>query len=162
MSSPLTPTANLGVDGGLPITEFFGMPLHPLLVHGAVVLLPLAAIGFLVMFSSAKRSVRYGPAVLFVSTLGAIFAWLSMFSGHDLQNELGLGQRDHFRFGEILPWLGLGLFVATALLLGLDKQGKGKRSGFGTIIAIIGGVVSIATLGLTIYVGHTGAQLVWG
>lgn len=33
--------------------DVFGLPLHPLVVHGAVVLVPLAALGALAVVSSA-------------------------------------------------------------------------------------------------------------
>lgn len=38
----------------------FGLPLHPLVVHAAVVLLPLAALGAIVIAVSERARKRYG------------------------------------------------------------------------------------------------------
>ena len=40
--------------------EFFGLPLHPLVVHGAVVLVPLAALGTVAVVLSGWVRQRYG------------------------------------------------------------------------------------------------------
>ena len=149
-------------DAGLPIQEIFGLPVHPLVIHGAVVLLPLAAAGYLWMFSSVKRSARLGGAVSFVAVLGAVFAFLSMASGRDLRAALGMGPRQHFDLGGWLPWFGLALAVLTVLLYLMDRKAKGARSVPGVIVGFVGVVVAVITIGWTIYTGHTGAELVWG
>ncbi len=149
-------------DVRLPITEVMGLPLHPLVVHGAVVLLPLAAFGFIVMFSRGARSVRYSPAVLFVSALALLMSVLAAMSGRELAGPLGLRGADHFEFGEYVPWVALALFVATAALAAIDKRAKGTRSALAAIIGVAGFAIALVAIGLVVYVGHTGAELVWG
>lgn len=149
-------------QGGLPVTEVLGLPLHPLLVHGSVVLVPLTALGLIVMFTNIKRGQRYAPAVLFVAAMATITSFLAAESGKDLADDLGLGRRDHFEFGEYVPWAAAAMFGVALLLAGLDKQAKGGRSGVAKLLALVGAVGSLVAVALVVYVGHTGAELVWG
>lgn len=145
----------------LPIDEVGGLPLHPLVVHAVVVLVPLAAVGLIVMASSGARSKRYSPAVMIVAGLGAASAFLAMVSGQAFRKSLGMSKQQHFEYGEYLPWVALVLFAVIVVLALLDRQGGGKRSGLGTILAIVGMVVAIGAIVLTVLTGHSGAALVW-
>lgn len=146
----------------LPIDEVVGLPLHPLIIHAVVVLVPLAAIGLIVMTTSGSRSKRYSPAVLFVSGLGALAAFTAVLSGQGFSKTLGLSKEQHFEYGEYLQWVALALFVVTVVLALLDRQSGGHRSRIGTIIVIVGIIVALAAMTLTVLTGHTGAELVWG
>ena len=42
----------------------FGLPLHPLAVHAVVVLVPLAALGAVVMVVSRRLARRYGGLIV--------------------------------------------------------------------------------------------------
>jgi uncharacterized membrane protein len=149
-------------DGGLPITEVFGLPLHPLVVHAAVVLLPLSALGLMFMATSVKRSKQYGGAVVLLSGVAAASAFLAMASGRDLAASLGYGPgQQHFDLGGWMPWVGLALF-GTALLLWLADKKPAKRSGLGKVVALLSFVVAIGTIALTVWTGHLGASLTWG
>lgn len=149
-------------ESGLPISEIFGMPLHPLLVHGAVVLLPLAGVGAIYCATKDKRSKQFGGAVSLIALVGTIFAFLSMASGRDLRDAMGMGSRQHFELGEWLPWFGLALTVAMFVMYFLDKKSKAKRNPIVTILSLGVMVIGLATIGWTVYTGHTGAELVWG
>ena len=146
----------------LPIDEVAGLPLHPLVVHAVVVLLPLGAVGLIVMATSGSRSQRYSPAVLIVSGLGMLAAFTAVLSGQDFRETLGLGKEQHFEFGEYVPWVAVALFVVTVILALLDRRSDGHRSGIGTMFAIVGMAVAVAAIVLTVLTGHTGAELVWG
>jgi uncharacterized membrane protein len=56
------------------INELFGLPAHPLLVHAAVVLLPLAALATIVVAVVPKTRRHYAPValVLAIAALGAV------------------------------------------------------------------------------------------
>ena len=149
-------------DLELPIDNVGGMPLHPLVVHAAVVLVPLAALGLIVMATSGARSKRYSPAVILVAVAGAVSAFLAMLSGEQLRDEIGMRNQQHFEWGEYLPWAALGLMVIVLVLALLDRQSGGKRNLFTTILALVGVVVAVGTIVLTVLAGHSGAELVWG
>lgn len=146
----------------LPIDEVGGLPLHPLVIHAVVVLVPLAAIGFVVMATSQARSTRYSPAVMIVAGLGAAAAFLAMISGQAFQKSLGMNGQQHFEYGEYLPWVALALFVVTVVLAILDRRGGSKRTGLGITVVVIGVAISIGAIVLTVLTGHSGAALVWG
>lgn len=149
-------------DGGLPLTEVFGLPVHPLVVHGAVVLLPLAAVGLILMAASRKHAKSYGGLVVILALVAWVFGLLAMLSGRDLAAALGYGSDDpHFVWGNWLPWVGLALFGTTLLLWITDRRSP-SRNGLGTLLALVGFVVGAATIAATIYVGHLGADLTWG
>jgi uncharacterized membrane protein len=146
----------------LPIDEVAGLPLHPLVVHAVVVLVPLAAVGLIVMALSGSRSKRYSPAVLVVAGLGAASAFLAMLSGQAFAKSLGLSNQQHFEFGEYLPWAALILFAVTVVLAVMDRQSGGNRNVLGTIVAIATIVIAVGAIVLTVLTGHSGAVLVWG
>ncbi len=145
-----------------PIDEVAGLPLHPLAVHGAVVLIPLAALGLLVMASSGARSKRYSPLVVFVAVVATIAAFVSEWSGQELREQVASGPSEHFRYGEWLPWAAVATLVIVIILALMDRQGGGKRNAVGTIVSLLGVVVAVVAIGGTVVVGHTGAELVWG
>jgi uncharacterized membrane protein len=70
------------------MNTIFGLPAHPLLVHVPVVLLPLAAIGVVVMLIKPSWHRRYRWAVLTVGALGAIGAVWAASAGEDLEGRL--------------------------------------------------------------------------
>jgi uncharacterized membrane protein len=65
----------------LAISHILGLPAHPLLVHGAVVLVHLGAVAFLVAgLREAWRRAYYLPAML-ITVAGGVFAFLAKESG---------------------------------------------------------------------------------
>jgi uncharacterized membrane protein len=148
-------------EGGLPIEEIFGLPVHPLVVHAAVVLIPLASLGLVLMATSIKRSKRYGAVVTAIAGAAAVSAFLAMASGRDLAERFGYGDQQHFDLGEWMPWVGLALFANCLLLWLVDKK-PSSRSFPGTMLAIAGFVVAAVATGMTVWTGHLGADLVWG
>jgi hypothetical protein len=78
----------------LAISHILGLPAHPLLVHGAVVLVPLGAVAFLVAgLREAWRRAYYLPAML-ITVAGGVFAFLAKESGQPLSRSIRLaGQK---------------------------------------------------------------------
>ncbi|MFN8126457.1 MAG: DUF2231 domain-containing protein [Candidatus Nanopelagicales bacterium] len=142
--------------------EVAGLPLHPLVVHAAVVLIPLAALGLLVMASSGARSKRYSPVIVFVAVVAALAAFVSRWSGEQLRLTEVVRADRHFTYGAYLPWVALALMVIVIILALMDRQGGGRRNAVGTIVALLGIVVALGAIVGTVIVGHSGAELVWG
>jgi uncharacterized membrane protein len=65
-----------------------GLPAHPLLVHIPVVLVPLAALGAIVMCIKPAWHRRYRWAVLGIGVVGAIGAVLSASAGEALEEQI--------------------------------------------------------------------------
>jgi uncharacterized membrane protein len=157
--------------------ELFGLPAHPLLVHAAVVLVPLAAIGVvLIAFWPAARA-RLGVAVVVIAAVGTLFAYLAMESGGYLEEQVKETEQveDHAKLGDS------GLAAAAAVLLGaiavtgfgayekrrsapVDDDGSAQdhkmvylRTGVGVVAVVL---VSLGTLQIA-RIGHSGAKATW-
>ncbi len=138
-----------------------GLPLHPLLVHVAVVLLPvMGVVTPLVVARPAWRpALRWVVIVDFV-TFVAVFATVQ--AGESLQSRLSQAAghpvaHDHGEMGQLLGPIALLLF-----LVALGALFAVRRGGFlvpASIVAVI--LVGVLGVGLTVAVGHSGAEASW-
>jgi uncharacterized membrane protein len=136
----------------------FGLPTHTLVVHAAVVLLPLAALGAIIMGFSRRFSVRFGPVVVAVAAVGTVAAFASRISGEEFAERVG-NPEVHAQAGSVLPFIAAGFLVAVVILWLLDRRGARD---LGThIVAVVVVVASLAVTGWTIRTGHTGAEATW-
>lgn len=104
------------------VEEFFGLPAHPLIVHGAVVLLPLCAIALILMAFIGSWRRKFGPVVLFLLALAVLFAYFSKESGESLAQVVGRPER-HANLGTWLPFIAAGLFLLALIWLPLARNG---------------------------------------
>lgn len=166
MTSPL---AVLGATDPSLITVG-GLPLHPLAVHAAVVLLPLSAIGLVVLILKPKLRTHYLWPIAGGLAAGVGAAVVAVQAGKQLAVITGITE-EHRRYGNMLQFVALGLLVFAAwwmwqqrLLQGGRVQRNGSSAlGRGTeAVAAVGSIVlSIAALVLTALTGHSGATAVW-
>ena len=144
-----------------------GLPLHPLVVHAVVVLLPLAAVGVAAVSLVPAWRVRFGSLVVLVAALATVAVPVATSTGEALQatlpsNELivrhaGLGNR--VLFGAV-PLLA----VAVALWwLGRREQADQQIPRWLRVgLSILGVAIAIAVMVQVVLVGHSGADAVWG
>jgi uncharacterized membrane protein len=71
------------------INNLFGLPAHPLLVHLPVVMVPMAALGAIILAIFPKFFTRYGWWVTGIAFIGAVGAILAAGSGEALEQKLG-------------------------------------------------------------------------
>src|SRR5689334_10742605 len=98
------------------LEELFGLPAHPIVVHAAVVLLPLAALGTLVCAAVPRWRRAYAPIALVLALVALGAVWLAQGSGEALEERVEETQlvEAHTEQGErVLPWAA-GLAVAAA------------------------------------------------
>ena len=86
---------------GGPFDLINGIPLHPLVVHLAVVAVPAAAIGLLVMVVRPGFSRRYGGWVLGLAAVGLGAAFLAKESGERLEERVGEPGFNHAALGDV-------------------------------------------------------------
>ncbi len=89
------------------INTLFGLPAHPLIVHAAVVLLPIAAIGLIVVALVPKARRHYAPLVFVVALAATIAVGLAQQSGESLEGNVTRTELvdEHTSQGEtVLPW----------------------------------------------------------
>lgn len=140
--------------------EIDGIPLHPLVVHAAVMLVPLAALGALLVIVSARLRDRFGWLVAIVAAAGAGSAIMAKLTGEALATQLGVGDlvATHRSFGTLVPYpaVALALSLPAALLL------KPKSRTAWLVAAGLSVVAAVAGLVLVVLTGHSGAVAVWG
>lgn len=141
-----------------------GLPVHPLVVHFAVVLLPLAALALVILVIVPRWADRFGWVTLAALAGGTAAAFVAKESGEALAARVG-EPATHAAFGDWLPWLAVALLVVAVAWFVQHrrsaKAGRGRTTG--TIVAgVAAAVLALGVTGLTVAVGHTGAQAAWG
>ena len=140
-----------------------GLPMHPLVVHVAVVLLPVAALLLILIVLIPRWRRPLGWLTMIGLFVGTGAAFVAKESGEALAARVGEPE-DHAELGDLLPMLAVILFVVALLWFLLDRRrtAAGASAGAGVLILGIAGIVlAVATIGLTIAVGHSGAEATW-
>jgi len=155
--------------------EVLGLPAHPLLVHAAVVFVPLfvAAAVVYVLVPFTRRWITW--AVVGLAVVTPFAAWFTTLSGNTFRNKLisqGLAQEvlvkidEHRSFGDRTLWAVLALAVVTVAVV-LVQQFWAAGTGPGKlVVTIVLSVVVLALSGVSLYyvfkTGDSGSRIVWG
>lgn len=151
-----------------------GIPLHPLVVHFAVVLIPLAAIATIAAAFHEPTRRRLGG---WLAVLGVTAAAASVVAGSfgeqllEARPALEATLGDHAELGDAARIIGAALGLLAVVLWGLTDENYGPkvmaklpflRAGWvlpamrvAVVVVAAGAVVSV------VMAGHTGAQSVW-
>ena len=140
-----------------------GLPIHPLINHGVAVLVPLAAIGALLVIFIPKLRLNYSPLVLVTVLLATVSAFIATQSGEALSERVGLPNA-HATQGERLSYVVLAFAILFSIWFALEKSQRtrervanlGKR-----VLKVVIPITAISSFVLTILVGHSGAQATW-
>jgi hypothetical protein len=160
------------------------LPAHPLIVHAVVVLLPLAALGGLLMAASPSLRRRFGVAVLLLAAAGVGSVPLATRTGSELKSVLPPNNpliEAHEQLGDdVLPYaLAFGITVVLLVIAGrLADRERGAAQASpadGTaatatprtwrrIALVAAALVVISGVAVTVQVvrtGHSGSTAVW-
>jgi cytochrome b involved in lipid metabolism/branched-subunit amino acid transport protein len=138
------------------------LPVHPLVVHAAVVVLPLSLLGLIV----AVVLPRLRPHLAGLSVLGlaggAVAAWAAEQSGESLAERVGEPQA-HAQYGELVPVAAVVALIVAAIWWRLQRgPAVGNLPSWSTRAAgLVAVATAVVTTGLTILTGHSGAVAVW-
>jgi hypothetical protein len=157
-----------------------GLPLHPLVVHATVVIVPLAAL--LLIASAVSGRVRRWAGWLTpaVATLALVLVPLATSTGENLEGQVGesaLVEAHAELADQLLPW-AIGMTVLAFALVWLDRRERSRGdvgrdgarradAGAGTNRALVVAVTVLAVVaGLgtgveVVLIGHSGAKAVW-
>jgi uncharacterized membrane protein len=152
----------MAISGGL-FGSVAGLPLHPLVIHAAIVLIPLAAISALVMSYLPSFSRRYGKVTLVIALVAQTSLFLAKVTGEAFEEILDKDVGNHAELGEIAPFITLPMVALIYLRWRLDRSGANIGSPWVrrlTSLALI--VASLASIVIVVLVGHSGAESVWG
>lgn len=154
-----------------------GLPLHPLLVHLAVVAVPVAAVLALIFAASRRLRARVATVTISLSIVAVLSTVLARSAGEAMLPGLGYNEAnpgpvaDHAELANYLLVAVLVMFIGTAIgyisenarLMSMMKNQSLKSLAIkarpiGLILAIIGAVASLVFVIMT---GHEGAVLTW-
>lgn len=140
-----------------------GLPVHPLVVHAAVVLLPLAFFGLLAVVALPRLAKAYGWLALGFLALGTVTAWAAKESGEKLAGHVGEPQT-HAELGDSMPlfaaaWLAVAV-IWYVVQLRANAAGKPRSA-----VALGLGLVTLLAGAFNVFwvyrVGDSGAKAVW-
>ncbi len=136
-----------------------GLPVHPLVVHSVVVLLPLMAVfTFAVALRPSWR--RFAPVAVLGDAVVVGLTFVAKESGEQLQARLAQFQpgvaQEHSEQGDLLPYFAIGLLVAALLVWG------GRRASalvpVSILVSLLAGAAGVYWV---VRVGDSGATAVW-
>ena len=162
---------------------FFGIPAHPLFVHLPAVLVPLAAVGVIVMVIRQSWWERYKWATLGVAGVGMLGAILAAGSGESLEEAVeGTASRsllhDHAEAGEVARTVSVVffavLFAAIVVVPWIVRRrtsaggesssgssGGGTATWLRTAVSLVLVVTALGASWSVYDAGHSGAKSVW-
>ena len=147
--------------------DLFGLPAHPLIVHAAVVLLPLAAIGVVLSAAVPRWRRMWAPVALVMSVAGTVAIYLAKESGESLEHRVGessLIERHAELADRVLPW-AIALLVIAAVITVVDRMPTDRwrvSSRAMTIgLVVLALVAGVGATWSVVETGHSGAKATW-
>ena len=147
---------------------FNGLPVHPLVVHAVVALLPMAVLGTIAIAVVPRWRRRFGVLVLGITAAAVVAIPVATESGEALEQRVG-DPGQHAELGDQLIWFALPLLVLVAVMMWLERRSRradeapgDSRRGLALIVAVLAVVVGVANLVQVYRVGDSGAQAAWG
>ena len=152
--------------------QISGLPLHPLLVHAVVVLIPLTVIAVLLtqFWPTARR--RLGIVTPLAAFGVAVLVPITIAAGKSLAEFIGPLPKvqTHQHYGQmLLPWAAALFLVAVAQWWWFSRgvvRYRASRGGLATaaplLLAAASVVVAVGILIVVVLTGDSGARAVWG
>lgn len=145
------------------------LPLHALVVHFVVVLLPLAVLGSIVIAVWPKARERYGWLVVGVAAVATILVPVATNSGGKLKARIaatGNAAVDrHEHLGNLMIYWAVPLLVAVTALMVVHEVAKRRELSWtklATWAAMVLTVGFAVVVGIHVYrVGDAGARAAW-
>jgi uncharacterized membrane protein len=135
-----------------------GLPVHPLVVHAVVVLLPLACLGTVAIAVRRSWRERFGPLVVGCAAVATALVPVATSSGEALERHVG-DPGVHAHLGDQLIWFAVPLLVVSAALWWF---GRTAGPGVVRILGVLALVAAVAASVQVYRVGESGARAAWG
>jgi uncharacterized membrane protein len=154
-------------------SEFMGLPLHPLVVHAAVVFVPLLVVSAAVYAFVPRWRSRVGWLALALAVVAPATALVAKLSGGELREmmiarnyppEILARVAEHQDYGDLTFWfaLALGLFTAALVVVTARQSQIPALPSWVRLVLMAGVAVFGVITGVYVYLtGESGAQSVW-
>ena len=144
--------------------EIAGLPLHPLIVHAVVILVPLTALALVLgaIFPAARK--RLGIVTPIAGLIVLVLVPITMLAGEALAQQVGPipAVVHHADLGRLLwPWT-LAMFLVAAVQWCWYRFSEGPRRTARVIIAVLAVVAGAGSTVMVVLIGEAGARAVWG
>jgi len=154
-----------------------GIPLHPLIVHAVVVLVPLASL--LLLLAAVSPRIRHWAGILtpITATVALVLVPFATQSGEALEKrvEASPALEEHTELGDSLLYFVIVLAVLAWALWFLDRRAQAAvgsaasdgtaappaRSGLLTAVVVLSVISVLATTVQVVRIGHSGASASW-
>lgn len=147
-----------------------GIPLHPLIVHLAVVAIPVAALAAIALALLPRLTQRWVLPVFVTSVLGTLGAGLAKMSGEALAEAKNLSEHaeplaEHAQYSDLavvsaILLTGM-LFVYTIMVKKPQLHSLLASPKLVLAVRALTVLIAVAALMTVILAGHEGAALVW-
>ncbi len=150
-----------------------GLPVHVLVLHAAVVLIPLLALGALVYAVVPRWRSRIGWAVLLLAIVAPACAFVTRESGLKFYNRVvgrGVSAKgrelldQHMSLGTRTMWFSIALGAVTLVMVVATL--RLPRTSLPRIVDVALAVITVALAAISGYyvfrTGDSGAHVVWG
>ena len=145
-----------------------GLPVHPLVVHAVVVLLPLACLGTIAIVVRPAWRERYGVIVVACAAVATALIPVATSSGEALEERVG-EPGAHAEMGDTLLWFAIPLLLLSAALVWIDRRRRaGHDSGRADgprVVQVVAALALVAAVAASVQVyrvGDSGARAAWG
>jgi len=157
-----TPLRAYCVRMGSLLDTVAGLPVHSLVVHAVVVLVPLVALGAILMAVWPSFSRRFGTLIVIVGGGAAAASLVAKESGEQLALRVGT-PLPHADLGNLMPLFAGALFVVLLVFWLFDRgiPMNRPRPGWLVALAVVLVIVALAAMAWTFRVGHSGSEAVW-
>ena len=156
----------------LSIDEISGLPLHALVVHVAVILVPLAAVGLVATGWRPEWRKTYLLPIGLIAITGALAAILASSSGEALQDSVREAARasgtrvsfgEHPEQGDFARNMAMLFAAAVAGFWVVENWGARLRvPAWGSNASyLVSSAIAVLAVISVIIAGHSGATLVW-
>jgi len=139
------------------------LPVHPLINHAVAVLVPVSALGAILLVVFAKLRSNYSVLLLITVISASISAFIAENSGEALANRVG-SPGEHAIQGERLFKIVLVFTLIYILWFAIHKKYiviKGAQRVINTGLSASLVATAVASAALTFIVGHSGAAATW-
>ena len=136
-----------------------GLPVHALVLHGAVVLVPMAALLTVLVALIGRWRPRGAWPVVALNALTLATVFVATQSGQELQSRLPSNEQisEHAERGNAMTLFALGLMAASVLVALVRRRS-------GAVVMAVGALAVVAAAAATVWVvlvGDSGSTAVW-
>ncbi len=145
------------------LDTFFGLPVHILVIHATVVIVPSAALAVFLaaVWPRFREWAGWFPSGLALAAV--VLTPLSTSSGEALRSMLGDSPmiEEHAELAGMMIWWAIPLLVGAVGVWWFHRRGVSARRGLVVAATVLSVVAAVGSTVQIVLVGHSGARAAW-